>query len=799
MNVTRIVLRYTALAALLWTLIVAGSLGWYIRAEQASTLALAHNTARASFNKDQAYRLWASSHGGVYVKPTEKTPPSPYMAHLPDRDLEAVDGTRLTLMNPAYMLREMMRDFTDLYGIQGKITGRVVLNPINAPDDWELAALDAFERGAKEVMEVTDIDGKPHMRLMSPMVMKEHCMKCHGHLGFKVGEIRGGVGVSVPLEPYLAVEREVIAKQIISHGGIWLLGLAGIGLFARRSHGRMTERERFVDELELSAQVFDNGLDGIFITDRDGTILRVNPMFSEITGFPPEEAVGATPRLFKSDQHDRDFYAKMWRTLLDEGRWEGELWNRRRDGQGFAMWENISSVRDRNGEVQYFISMFRDITEKKASEQRIYNLAHYDMLTGLPNRLLFSDRLNHAVSRAQRDDGRLALLFLDLDFFKHVNDSLGHAAGDQLLREVAGRLGHCLREGDTVARLGGDEFIFLLEGLPTPSAAEHVARKILDALANPMELCGHDTYVGGSIGISIYPRDGGDGETLVKNADAAMYRAKEAGRNRFHFYDAEMSASAERRLSLESALRRGLERDELTVYYQPKMNTDDGRLAGMEALVRWERPDHGLVSPDQFIPLAEETGLIVPLGQRVLELACRQAAAWRLQGHDLVMAVNLSGVQLRGPEIVDTVRQVLDDTGLPPERLELEVTEGFMLTGYDQGLAILDGLKALGVGLSIDDFGTGYSSLSYLKRLPIDRLKIDRSFVADLPDDAEDRAISSTIIAMARALNLQVTAEGVETDAQRRLLSDLGCDELQGYLIARPMPAEEVEGMLGLR
>ena len=805
MDVSRIVIRYAMLAAVVWSVIVAASLAWNVRYEQASTLELAFNTARASFNKDQAYRLWASGHGGVYVPPTEKTPPSPYMAHLPDRDLTTTDGRRLTLMNPAYMLREMMQEFTELYGIQGKITGRVVLNPINTPDQWELDALDALESGKEEVSEVANLNGEPHLRLMRPMYMRESCLKCHGHLGFQVGELRGGVGVSVPLSAYHEVERESLRNLTTTHGGIWLLGLTGIALFARRSRRRLEERESFIDELELSAQVFDNGLDGIFITDGEGSILRVNPMFTEITGYPAAEAVGQTPRLLKSNHHDEAFYQELWQALTDEGRWEGELWNRRQDGEGFAVWENISSVRDRQGRIQYYIAMFRDITEKKESERHIYNLAHYDMLTGLPNRLLFNDRLDHAVSRAQRDERSMALLFLDLDFFKNVNDSLGHAAGDQLLKIVSDRLGLCLREGDTAARLGGDEFIFLLEALRGPAPAERVAQKLLDTLAQPVELLGNPTYVGGSIGISIYPRDGADGETLVKNADAAMYRAKEEGRNRFHFYDAEMSATADRRLSMESALRQGLERKEFTVYFQPKV-TLAGELAGdrvvsAEALVRWRRSESNsetvLVPPDQFIPLAEETGLIIPLGRQVLESACAQAVEWnRRLAHPMGVAVNLSGVQIRQPAIVDTVHEVLEASGLPPELLELEVTEGFMLTGFDQGLEILCELKALGVSLSVDDFGTGYSSLSYLKRLPIDRLKIDRSFITDLPHDPEDKAISSAIIAVAQSLNLAVTAEGVESEAQRAFLRELGCDEIQGYLISRPLPPEAFDAFL---
>lgn len=790
------VMRLTLLAMLFWSLVLMVSLVLGIRNEQRQTISMATNTATANFNKDLAYRLWASSHGGVYVFPDQRTSPSPYLSHLPDRDLTTTDGRTLTLLNPAYMLRQMMDEFSDLYGIRGHITGLIYLNPVNAPDPWEAETLRSYESAPREVIEVSRIDGEDYLRLMRPMVIEPSCLKCHGHLGFKVGDIRGGISVSVPLAPYRAEEWQVIRLLLFSHLGIWLLGAGGIGLSGYRTWRHREEREQDLHELELNAKVFENGLEGILITDAAGIILRVNSAFTEITGYEMEEALGRTPRLMKSDHHDRAFFNELWRALREDGRWEGEIWNRRKNGEGFTAWESIAAVRDPQGRIQNFVAVFRDITESKANQEQIRRLAQFDTLTGLPNRHLLHDRLSHALGIARRSDKSLAVMFIDLDHFKTLNDSLGHVAGDQLLYQAADRMRGVLREVDTCARLGGDEFVVLLEEVNDPPHPEVVAHRLLDELALPFRINGVATTIGASIGISLFPKDGDDLETLLKHADTAMYRIKERGRNGYCFFDEEMSRQTNRRFRLENGLRLAIERGELLLHYQPILNQRLDRVVGVEALVRWDHPEDGLIPPIQFIPLAEETGLILPIGNWVLERACRDGTAWRQAGSPLRICVNISGEQFRRGDLAAEVRGALTVSGLPPELLELEITEGVMLTDFPVVKETLLQLKALGVRVALDDFGTGYSSLSYLKHLPLDRLKIDRSFVQGLPDDPEDRAIVELIINVANHLRLDVIAEGIEQESQRAALAELKCEEIQGHLISPPVAMEKIAGLL---
>jgi diguanylate cyclase (GGDEF)-like protein/PAS domain S-box-containing protein len=561
----------------------------------------------------------------------------------------------------------------------------------------------------------------------------------------------------------------------------------------------VTRRHLAEEKLRLAAAVFENTHDGIIITNARGLIVAVNRAFTTITQYPPEEAIGRTPSLLKSGRHDKDFYQSIWNDLREHGHWQGEIWNRRKDGEVYPELLTISSVPGDDGAVSHYVAVFTDISKLKRSEEQLRHLAHHDTLTDLPNRMLLHSRLEHSLARAHREQHKVVVMFLDLDHVKNVNDSLGHPAGDELLTLVAQRLLGRLREEDTLARIGGDEFVLVLEDLHNPDEAARIAGEIIEILSrSPFRLSsGHEIFIGASIGISFYPDDGQDGIQLVRNADAALYQAKKAGRNTYRFYTEELTRKAQQRLSLETRLRKALDADELTVFYQPQIDLASGRLVGMEALARWRHPEKGLISPAEFIPLAEESGLIVPLGEQILRKAMIQARTWHLDGHaGLRVAVNLSSHQLQRPDLSNQLRTLLEETGLDPGCLELEITESMLLEQGPNVLRNLEHIHSLRVCLSIDDFGTGYSSLTYLKRLPVHKLKIDQSFVRGIPDDPRDMQIAATIIAMARNLQLEVLAEGVETEAQLAYLRSKGCDTGQGYYFSPPVPAEELAPLL---
>ncbi len=554
----------------------------------------------------------------------------------------------------------------------------------------------------------------------------------------------------------------------------------------------ITERHLMQEKLQQAATVFESTAEGVLITDTQQRISAVNRAFTEITGYSETEALGNTPRLLASGQHDSAFYIAMWHQLSAEGHWQGEICNRRKNGELYPSWLTISAVRNRDKIITHFVAVFADISSLKHAQARLDYQAHHDPLTGLPNRTLFESRLQAALDNQPENGGQGAVLFLDLDRFKHINDSLGHPVGDLLLKGIAQRLKEQLRDIDTVARLGGDEFIILLPGLHRPSDAEHLANKLLDCFSAPFQAGEHEFFISASIGSSLYPRDGNDVATLVKNADAAMYRSKAKGRNRVESYTRDLTAQASERVALEHELRRAIERQELQLYYQPKISLETGSLLGAEALIRWRNPTFGDVPPEHFIPLAEDNGMILQLGDWVLERACRQMQRWTARYGDFgALSVNLAGAQLRQPNLLARIEQLLRDNHLRPERLQLEITENFIMSQTEEALEVLHQLKRLGVQLAIDDFGTGYSSLSYLKRLPLDVLKIDQSFVRGLPDDPHDVAIVRAIIALGRSMQFTVIAEGVESLAQQEFLAAEGCEQIQGYIVSLPLAADE--------
>ncbi|MBT8769164.1 bifunctional diguanylate cyclase/phosphodiesterase [Metapseudomonas boanensis] len=553
----------------------------------------------------------------------------------------------------------------------------------------------------------------------------------------------------------------------------------------------ITERQQMQEKLQQAATVFESTAEGVMITDAEQRITAVNRAFSEITGYSEAEALDQTPRLLASGHHDSAFFAAMWYQLEQDGHWQGEIWNRRKNGEQYPEWLTINAVRDNSQGVTHYVGVFADISPLKHAQARLDHQAHHDPLTGLPNRLLFENRLQLALNDAATDNHHGAVLFIDLDRFKHINDSLGHPVGDQLLKGIANRLRDQLRDIDTVARLGGDEFIILLPGLHNAGDAQAVANKLLACFDAPVPAGNHEFFISASIGISLFPEHGTDVATLVKNADAAMYRAKACGRNRVELYTRDLTFQATERMALENELRRALERDQLYLVYQPKLCLGTRCLVGAEALIRWNHPILGEIPPERFIPLAEECSLILPLGDWVLQKACEQMQQWQEQHASFgPISVNLAGAQLRQTTLADRLQQLLQSLGLDPQRLQLEITEGFIMSQAEEALGVLHDLKALGVQLAIDDFGTGYSSLSYLKRLPLDTLKIDKSFVSGLPDDANDAAITRAIIALGRSLQLTVIAEGVETTAQEHFLAQEGCEQIQGFIVSSPLPAE---------
>ncbi|RZI42029.1 EAL domain-containing protein [Herbaspirillum sp. HC18] len=566
--------------------------------------------------------------------------------------------------------------------------------------------------------------------------------------------------------------------------------------FALENIEREVQRKNTEDNLRKLSRAVEQSANAVVITDREGTIEYVNPWFTKITGYKPEEVIGMTPRVLKSGETHPETYRRLWETILSGKEWTGELHNTKKNGELYWCLEVISPLKDENGKITHFVAVTEDISERKQTEQTIRHLAFHDPLTGLPNRRLFSDRLHQAAAVRHRKDHSFALMLLDLDRFKTVNDTLGHDIGDALLKAVAARLLGSIRQGDTLARMGGDEFALIALEISQPEDMARLAEKLLMVLKEPFHLLGHELYVTTSIGVTLYPNDAADAEALVKNADIALYRAKDLGRNNFQFFTGDMNAAMMHRLQLESAMRWAIEREEFILNYQPQADVVTGRINSAEALIRWCHPELGMISPARFIPLAEETGMIVQIGEWVLRTACAQAKAWQTAGMPIRVAVNLSARQFHQGDLAETITGILTEFDLPPNLLEVELTEGILMEDTAQTTAVLDKLHAMGVQISIDDFGTGYSSLSYLKRLPIQILKIDQSFVRDIHTDPDDRAIVTAVIALAHSMKLKVVAEGVETLEQLAFLREYRCDVMQGYLFSRPVSGADVMELL---
>jgi diguanylate cyclase (GGDEF)-like protein/PAS domain S-box-containing protein len=558
------------------------------------------------------------------------------------------------------------------------------------------------------------------------------------------------------------------------------------------------EQFKAKEQQRLTASVFKHTFEGIVITDDQCNILQVNDAFTRITGYSFEECIGRKTSMLSSGYHDAAFYQRMWLMLKGHGRWCGEVWNRRKNGEIYPEWLSINAVQDEQGLATHFIATLTDITDRKQSEEHLLYLAHYDVLTGLPNRELFTDRIEHALANAYRQGEQVALLFIDLDHFKQVNDTLGHSAGDELLRQVAQRLKNNIRENDTAARLSGDEFTVILEHFHHRQDVEILTRKLLTELSLAYSIKGREVTICASIGIAFYPNDAEEIEKLIRCADQAMYKAKENGRNTHAFYAKEdVNLGMSGRFTVENDLRTALENDQFVLHYQPQFDMVSQRIVGFEALLRWQHPQQGLISPAKFIDILEDSSLILPVGEWVLRTACQRLKTLQENGHQgLRMAVNLSARQYRRYYLAETIDSILAETGIDPNALELEVTEGTLIRNIEDTVGILQAIHERGIHISVDDFGTGYSSLSHLRHLPIDTLKIDQSFVKNCHENASDRAIISGIISLAHNMGLKVIAEGIETAEHYQFLKSLHCQEGQGYYLSKPLPSEKLEQML---
>ncbi|CAM4272892.1 sensor domain-containing protein [Vibrio agarivorans] len=583
---------------------------------------------------------------------------------------------------------------------------------------------------------------------------------------------------------------ETIKSPVVDEDGN-IIGVSGMTR-------NVTRRKQVENQLALAAKIFHNSNEGMMITDVRGNIMDVNPAFSQITGFELSEVIGRNPRMLQSGLHKTDFYRAMWDNLDNEHQWKGEFINRRKDGSLYPQLTTITKVFDNDHQLMNFICVFEDVSVQKAHEEKLEKLAFFDHLTELPNRATLLNTMNEQIIHARTAKQMFATLFLDIDHFKHINDSFGHQSGDQILTELARRLRTQLGRQDHIARIGGDEFVILITDIVSAVEATAIVERIFSLFSQNFDLLPNESLrISTSIGIAMYPNDGLDAESLLKNADTAMYLAKNNGRNGYAFYTPELTDVALSHVRMQSALYNALEHDQFHLVYQPQYSLSDHSLKGFEALLRWNHPELGFVSPAQFIPIAERTGLIQPIGYWVLTRACQQAKLWLDEGRKFgKIAVNVSAVQLRQRNFIDKLTQILLNTGCPASRIEIEITEGFLIENKDQAIHDLQLLQKLGVTVALDDFGTGFSSLSYLKGLPLNKLKIDRSFINDVPDDNESNSIVNAIIAMAQTLSLEVIAEGIEHPEQLKHLKNNGCDSGQGYFLGKPLSVEDASKLI---
>ncbi|PJI46805.1 MAG: GGDEF domain-containing protein [Pseudomonas sp.] len=634
-----------------------------------------------------------------------------------------------------------------------------------------------------------ELIGLPHERLSDDLLLWEHRLHPDDRAAVVAAHQDCIEGLRSPLECVYRIRHSDGSYRWVRSSGRVSRDESGRPLRLTGVSRDITRQRNNEDHLRQAAAVFEATQEGLLVTDARGVIVHTNPSFSRITGYSAEDVLGGQPSLLKSGRQDDAFYQRMWTALQDQDVWSGEIWNRRKSGEVYPQWQHIRAVRNDEGELTHYVAVFSDLSSLKRSQHELDFLAHHDPLTGLPNRLLLRERIDQALARAEREQGGGALLSIDLDHFKHINDSLGHNIGDLLIRAVAERLENCLDERCCLARLGGDEFAVVLES-QQPHHASSLAQRLLEAMSAPFEVNGQVIYISVSLGVSLFPEDARNVDHLLQHADAALFQAKASGRNLYAFYTPELTARARSHVQVESALRHALDHDELRLYFQPVHDLASGRMVGVESLVRWQHPQKGLIAPSGFIPVAEESGLITAIDAWVLEQACRQMRQWLDAGVGLdFIAVNVSSRLFGRGGLEERVALALEQSGLEPHHLELEITESAVMENFDQALELLCQLRLLGVHLAIDDFGTGYSSLMRLKRMPVHKLKIDQGFVAGLPDESEDAAIACAVIALGQSMGLQVVAEGIERPDQAAFLLTHACNFGQGYWYGAPQPA----------
>lgn len=564
-------------------------------------------------------------------------------------------------------------------------------------------------------------------------------------------------------------------------------GNGGFVVFNGALIGKVDDKD-VQNERQLAAKVIENISEGVIITDEMGRILSVNPAFEIVTGYSEDEVLGKNPRIFQSGIHGAEFYKTMWSEIIATGNWKGEIWNKKKNGEVYPEWLTISSIKDKKGRITNHVAVFSDITDRKLTEDKLRKLAHYDTLTGVANRYSLNTRLESLIHTASRYNQQIAILFLDLDRFKHINDTLGHSYGDLLLKEVSLRLKGLIKNKDMIARLGGDEFVIVLTNIKHPKEAVQVAEEIIRALTNSFLLNHHEVYISTSIGISLFPLDGLSMDTLLRNADKAMYQAKSRGKNQYELYHQDMHTNESKQMKMEVFLRKAIENDEFFLVYHPQLNVKTGQIVGVEALIRWRQEELGVVSPAQFIPMAEETGLIVPISEWVIKQACEDIMNLHIRGFGhLFVSINISALHFNQDTFVKSIETILDQTNVNPHSVEFELTESTIMPNAQETIDKLVKLKRLGIKLSVDDFGTGYSSLSYLNRFPLDKLKIDKSFIGSIGKYQDDSSIVEAIISIAHRLNLVIVAEGVESKRQLDFLKEENCDIIQGFYITEPI------------